>query len=148
MVYMCWWQQCCSNSRLCLLGIEFNMQLQSFICNVLFDCVQTNYSEVWWIKWSKITPIAIIVESNDLASAQHLVSALFAWSVWGLCCLRAGVSASDRASVTWDLIAVVMSEFIIIFDLSHAICSYICICSAHYTCIGIWVHDNVFIALS
>ena len=31
---------------------------------------------------------------------------------------------------------------------SYAICSYICICSAHYTCISIWEHDNVFIALS
>ena len=61
------------------------------------------------------------------------VSALFAWSVWGLCCLRADVSASDRASVTWDLIAVVMFEFILIFDLSHMQSAVIFAYAAHIT---------------
>ena len=63
----------------------------------------------------------------------NVVSDLFAWSVWSLFSLRAEVSASDRASVTWDLIAFVMFEFIIIFDSNHMQSAIIFAYAAHIT---------------
>ena len=106
------------------------------------------HSEVRRVKWSKRIPIVITVASHTLSSARvwfqnylHGVSRVMLFAsrfqcVWqSICHMR------------FDCICCVRIHYNICCE-SYAICKRICICSAHYTCISIWVHYNAFIALS